>query len=436
MSETFATLTAHGHKSQSRSRIYEDHIGGQQAISSINRTSEVQQVPGTLAGQDSFIEYIKALPQEPLPDGWTRASLADHLDYVLRRRMEDNCLARPVTPVEMDNEVSTENQRNSTPNGNHDIMPQSLTKNHSETNLPSINAFDNSSPDTPGDENFISPAQASYPSTSLFPPPANGLGRCSSLSLVENCRDVPHQQQHIEMYMPSAQWCRDPLSVLQSSSSHPFSLKNLGLRAAGAEAIVQTGNGTVVDPRGTGPKGVRSRPYPQSSCRTQRKKPGEHEPDFVHVHGPNNSDQVCQWVIETDQHHNALEICGEHLTTAEGAKVHLLYHRNNDQSHFDSSRSEPEAAGSRIIRCAWLGCKKTMQSKFFSRHVQSTHLEMRVLCLRCGDTLKRSDEEKRHRAVQCERSCLRARHLTPQASQESLATCPGKEPTPVFAQRL
>ncbi|KAH7876619.1 uncharacterized protein C8R40DRAFT_106589 [Lentinula edodes] len=365
-----------------------------QCQASVNLPSEIQQDLEILAGQEIFIQRISDSTRNPLPTGWTLTSLEDHIDYVLRRRMTQDTDHRYA-------------------------FRSSLTSCHlpsfSELGLsPEIDDLD----PVERQEGFQSFASSSNPISNAHrhacspvgvpPPSVTALGRSSSLNLAESYCHVPSQRE--VMNTPSFKLPWVPASSLTASQpsskplSRPLSENSIQERTNqqrhAACAAVQGAVGSAAGPSRTGSQSARPKPY-------VRKKPGEHEPDFVLVREPGHYDQVCQWVMETDQLGNALTVCGEAFTSNEGAKVHLQSHRNVDNVHMNDDGSEFEAAGNRKIRCGWLGCEKMMQSKFFSRHAQSIHLELKILCLRCGDTVKRVDEEKRHRAVQCERTRLR-----------------------------
>ncbi|KAJ3881159.1 hypothetical protein F5051DRAFT_477789 [Lentinula edodes] len=377
-----------------------------QCQASVNLPSEIQQDLEILAGQEIFIQRISDSTRNPLPTGWTLTSLEDHIDYILRRRMTD--------------------------------------ADHSESGLPEIDDLDpverqEGLQSFASSSNPISDAHRHACSPVGVPPPSvTALGRSSSLNLAESYCHVPSQRE--VMNTPSLPWVpASSLTASQPSSkplSRPLSENSIQERTNqqrhAACAAVQGAVESAAGPSRTGSQSARPKPY-------ARKKPGEHEPDFVLVREPGHYDQVCQWVMETDQLGNALTVCGETFTSNEGAKVHLQSHRNVDNVHMNDDGSEFEAAGNRKIRCGWLGCEKMMQSKFFSRHAQAIHLELKILCLRCGDTVKRVDEEKRHRAVQCERTRLRNKCISPYALKESLTkyhvSLPTKETTTVFTQR-
>ncbi|KAJ3809818.1 hypothetical protein EV368DRAFT_83704 [Lentinula lateritia] len=376
---------------------------------SVNLPSEVQQDLEILAGQEIFIQRINNSTGNPLPTGWTLTSLEDHIDYVLRRRMiqgDDHSKSGFPSEIDDPNPVETQERLQSFASSNNSIS----------------NA----------------PRHASSSPAEIPPSSVTALARSSSLSLAESYRHVPYQREVMnKLTLPwvnassltTSQPSSKPLSRPSSENSIKESTKQEGHATC---AAVQGAVEPAADPSRTGSQSARPKPY-------TRKKPGEHEPDFVLVREPGHCDQVCQWVIETDQLGNALTICGETFTSNEGAKVHLQSHRNVDNVHINDDGSEFEAAGNRKIRCGWLGCEKMMQSKFFSRHAQAIHLELKILCLRCGDTVKRVDEEKRHRAVQCERTRLRNKCITPCALKESLTkyhvSLPTKETTTVFTQR-
>ncbi|KAJ3861552.1 hypothetical protein EV359DRAFT_84221 [Lentinula novae-zelandiae] len=379
-----------------------------QCQASVNLPSEIQQDLEILAGQEIFIQRISDSTRNPLPTGWTLTSLEDHIDYVLRRRMiQDDDHSESGLPPEINDLDPVERQEG-------------------------FQSFASSS-------NPISNAGRQACSPVEIPPPSViVLGRSSSLSLAESYRHVPSQGEVVNT--PSLPWVpASPLTASQPSPkplSRPSSENSIqestNQQRHAARAAVQGAVEPAAGPSRTGLQTARPKPY-------TRKKPGEHEPDFVLVREPGHCDQVCQWVMENDQLGNALTICGEAFTSNEGAKVHLQSHRNVDNVHMNDDGSEFEAAGNRKIRCGWLGCEKMMQSKFFSRHAQAVHLELKILCLRCGDTVKRVDEEKRHRAVQCERTRLRNKCITPYALKESLTkyhvSLPTKETTTVFTQR-
>ncbi|KAJ3906610.1 hypothetical protein F5879DRAFT_1068798 [Lentinula edodes] len=298
-----------------------------QCQASVNLPSEIQQDLEILAGQEIFIQRISDSTRNPLPTGWTLTSLEDHIDYILRRRMTD--------------------------------------ADHSESGLPKIDDLDpverqEGLQSFASSSNPISDAHRHACSPVGVPPPSvTALGRSSSLNLAESYCHVPSQRE--VMNTPSLPWI--PASTLTASQpsskplSRPLSENSIQERTNqqrhAACAAVQGAVESAAGPSRTGSQSARPKPY-------ARKKPGEHEPDFVLVREPGHYDQVCQWVMETDQLGNALTVCGETFTSNEGAKVHLQSHRNFDNVHMNDDGSEFEAAGNRKIRCGWLGIENPL----------------------------------------------------------------------------
>ncbi|KAJ3992351.1 hypothetical protein F5050DRAFT_1715348 [Lentinula boryana] len=386
---------------------------------SVDHTPEGQQSFGKLSDQDIFMLHIHDLPQQPLPHGWTQASLGDHVEYILRGRMiqiEKNndhpnptILAAPMDTLEA---AHNENQKDSprclTPRRNVDCIVPFFDAHH-DLQPPFSSSSERYSLDASHDGCNVSGSA----SMNLLEP---------SLSLNLVSREVPLQKT-------VSTWSPDLLlaSQLSCQSSETGFPESVSQRAAAAKTREETEEGLMA-PSQTKTKSARAEPYIRSGSGIPRKKPGEHEPDFVLIREPGHGDQ-CQWVTKIDQDQNALKICGEPFISSEGAKDHLLSHRNVDYDQNDCGGNMIDAAGNRTIRCGWLGCDKPVQSKFFSRHVQGTHLGIKILCLRCGDTLKRKDEEKRHRTVRCKKNITRNKYLTPHALQESLAKYRIESPT-------
>ncbi|KAL4065020.1 hypothetical protein V8B97DRAFT_1177026 [Scleroderma yunnanense] len=48
------------------------------------------------------------------------------------------------------------------------------------------------------------------------------------------------------------------------------------------------------------------------------------------------------------------------------------------------------------IFCPWQGCMKTIQYKNVARHIQSTHLHVKLRCEQCGKTLTRKGAMRKH----------------------------------------
>ncbi|KAJ3730893.1 hypothetical protein DFJ43DRAFT_1139624 [Lentinula guzmanii] len=357
---------------------------------SVDHPTEGQQSFGKLSDHEIFMLHIHDLPQQPLPHGWTQASLGDHVEYILRGRMiqiekdsdhpSPTILATPVGTIEAaHNETQKDSPRGLTPRRNVDCI------------VPSFNAHHDLQPPFSGSSERYS-LDASHD--------GYNVSRSASVNLLE---------PSLSLNLVSREF-----SCQSSETGLPESVS-----AAAAKSRKETQE-ALMAPSQTKSKSARPEPYIRSGSGIPRKKPGEHEPDFVLVREPGHGDQ-CHWVTKIDQDQNALKICGEPFISGEGAKDHLLSHRNVDNDQNDCGGSMIDAAGNRTIRCGWLGCDKPVQSKFFSRHVQGTHLGIKILCLRCGDTLKRKDEEKRHRTVRCKKKITKNKYLTPYALQESLA---------------
>ncbi|KAE9407596.1 alpha/beta-hydrolase [Gymnopus androsaceus JB14] len=128
-----------------------------------------------------------------------------------------------------------------------------------------------------------------------------------------------------------------------------------------------------------------------------RKPVGVHEADFIAVQDK-FTNRTCRWVLSKDDAGNAVQYCaydfGKNMNK-KSVSVHAHSHRKDEQ---DSNH-----------HCQWDGCKtsKGMKKESFLRHF-ILHSPIRILCLRCGATLARIDEEKRHRDNKCEDN--QARH--------------------------
>ncbi|KAJ3837619.1 hypothetical protein F5878DRAFT_725943 [Lentinula raphanica] len=391
---------------------------------------------------DDFVQYIFSLPAEPSPEGWTWTDtmLGEHLDYILNGRMMEHANTTHSNTM-LANSYSITQQAPSHSNAAGETVSLPYTTNvipclNHDHIAPFPEVFhDQSQHINPSNEPYngshVSTA-ADFTTDSEHTPSTTGIPSLTSRQYSSS--NLPLYPQE-SMILPTSTTQPESLSTSLRSSSHSNCQDSTdGISITAPTKTTQA----AARSKGVKAKSVRPEPYNRNEEVLPRKRPGEHEPDFMLVREPDRGDQ-CHWVVEVDQHQNPIHLCGEFFTSTEGAKDHLLSHRNVDYDQNDGVQFD--ATGARTIRCGWLGCDMTVQSKFFSRHVSSVHLGIKVLCLRCGDTLKRIDEEKRHRKVRCQKMIMRNQHVTPHALEEALSKYrvslapPQETLAPIFTQR-